>query len=409
MLTPGYALTATERILPSMALDFTTGVLDPRVTFTRALNTATRTNASGLIEVVNANLPRFDYDPVTFAPRGLLVEESRSNLLPYSEDLTNGVWFTSNITLTSSSNTSPSGGLEYLCTPTAAGYVLRVTTTAAATTYTLTCYVRPSGTLSNLSFGAYAGADTAIVTFNVLTGVASSPVSSGTGTIISYSAVPAGNGRYRCSITFNGVTNANLTLTPVYNATQTGGIYLWGVQLEAGSAVTSYIPTTTTSLTRNADAVSMTGTNFSDWFNASEGTLLANGSWNGSASATALFAVISNGGNSNRMLLYANNSAADAQFTVFDGGTPQADIGGLGVTLAGEVFKAAGAYKANNFAAIGKSGSVSTDTSGTVPSVNVLHLGSNLGSSNFLKGYIRQISYWKHRITNAEMQAFTKL
>ena len=109
------------------------------------------------------------------------------------------------------------------------------------------------------------------------------------------------------------------------------------------------------------------------------------------------------------MLLYANNSATDAQFTVFDGNVVQADIGQLGATSVGEVFKAAGAYKANDFAAIGKSGSVSTDPSGTIPSVNVLHLGSNLGTSSLLNGHIRQISYWKHRITNAEMQAFTKI
>jgi len=41
MITPSYGLTATERVLPRMALDFTTATLDPRVTFTRTDNTAT--------------------------------------------------------------------------------------------------------------------------------------------------------------------------------------------------------------------------------------------------------------------------------------------------------------------------------------------------------------------------------
>ena len=50
-------------------------------TITRAGNTATRTNSSGVIELVNANLARFDYDPVTLAIRGLLVEEARTNLV----------------------------------------------------------------------------------------------------------------------------------------------------------------------------------------------------------------------------------------------------------------------------------------------------------------------------------------
>ena len=85
MITPAYSPTATERVLPRMALDFTTGVLDPRVTVTRALNTATRVNSSGLVEIVNANLPRFDYDPVTLAPKGLLIEEARTNLFFQSQ------------------------------------------------------------------------------------------------------------------------------------------------------------------------------------------------------------------------------------------------------------------------------------------------------------------------------------
>ena len=71
-------------ITPSFALNFTTGVLDSRVTLTRALNTATRVNSSGVIETVNANLPRFDYDPVTLVPKGLLIEEQRTNLGVYS-------------------------------------------------------------------------------------------------------------------------------------------------------------------------------------------------------------------------------------------------------------------------------------------------------------------------------------
>ena len=75
MITPSFALTATERVLPRLALDFTTASLDPRVTFTRALNTATRINSSGLVETVNADTPRFDY---TLNPggacKGLLIE-----------------------------------------------------------------------------------------------------------------------------------------------------------------------------------------------------------------------------------------------------------------------------------------------------------------------------------------------
>jgi hypothetical protein len=60
MITPSFALTATERVLPRLALDFTTASLDSRVTFTRAGDTATVTNSSGYVTAINANLPRFD-------------------------------------------------------------------------------------------------------------------------------------------------------------------------------------------------------------------------------------------------------------------------------------------------------------------------------------------------------------
>jgi hypothetical protein len=81
MITASFGLTATERVLPRLALDFTTATLDARVTFTRTGDTATVTNSSGVIVGINANLPRFDYDPTTLACKGLLIEDPRTNLL----------------------------------------------------------------------------------------------------------------------------------------------------------------------------------------------------------------------------------------------------------------------------------------------------------------------------------------
>ena len=82
MITPSFALTATERVLPKLALDFTTASLDPRVTFTRttgASNPATYFNSSGVLTAATNNQPRFDYNPVSLVCKGLLIEESRTN------------------------------------------------------------------------------------------------------------------------------------------------------------------------------------------------------------------------------------------------------------------------------------------------------------------------------------------
>ena len=74
MITPGFSLTATEKVLPKLALDFTTASLDAKVTFTRttdATHPATYTNSSGLITSATDNAPRFDYNPLTLACKGL--------------------------------------------------------------------------------------------------------------------------------------------------------------------------------------------------------------------------------------------------------------------------------------------------------------------------------------------------
>jgi hypothetical protein len=67
------------RVFPSLSLIFTTGSVPSSVTCVRA-GDSTRTNASGVIELVAANTARIDYDPVTLACKGLLVETGRTNL-----------------------------------------------------------------------------------------------------------------------------------------------------------------------------------------------------------------------------------------------------------------------------------------------------------------------------------------
>ncbi len=95
MITPSFSLTATERVLPKLALDFTTASLDSRVTFTRttgASNPATYVSSTGYITSATNNQPRFDYDPITLTCKGLLIEESRANIFIESETLLTAAW-----------------------------------------------------------------------------------------------------------------------------------------------------------------------------------------------------------------------------------------------------------------------------------------------------------------------------
>jgi len=268
MITPSFGLTATERVLPRLALDFTTASLDARVIFSRSLNTATVTNSSGYVVPINADLPRFDYDPVTLACKGLLIEENRTNLLLQSEDFettwadTGTTTQTKNVVIapsnTQTGNEITSGTVGYN------GAVQSVVITSSANSYTGSCYLK-AGTVTSVrlrlrfyNLGTTADGN---AYFNLSAGTATAD-GNRTATI-----TPVGNSWYRCTITgADNNTGNNRADLFVMSNNQQGNFYAWGAQLEAGALPTSYIPTTTTSLTRNADVATMTGTNFSNWF-----------------------------------------------------------------------------------------------------------------------------------------------
>jgi len=80
----------------------------PTPTFTRA-STATFVGSDGLIQSAAINAPRFDHDPVTLACKGLLIEESRTNLALRSEEFDNSSWGSGSVTRTANQIDSPSG------------------------------------------------------------------------------------------------------------------------------------------------------------------------------------------------------------------------------------------------------------------------------------------------------------
>ena len=142
----------------ALNLDLLSGSLDSRVTFTRASG-ATRFNASGVLETVATNVPRFDYDPVTLAPRGLLIEGARTNLVLNSATLA-----TQNVTVTAVAHTLSFYGtgtvtLSGVATGSLVGsgaFPTRSTLTFTPTAGTLTLTVTGSVTLAQLEVGAFA-------------------------------------------------------------------------------------------------------------------------------------------------------------------------------------------------------------------------------------------------------------
>lgn len=435
MITPSYALTATERVLPKLALDFTTGILDSRVSITRALNTATAINNSGLIAVVNANLPRFDYDPVTLASKGLLIEEARTNLATYSEDFSNVSWLNSGLLAFGSGSTvnataAPDGtttaDLITEDTSTGAHRVFRAFVLIPNTACSFSFFVKRASGTRNVFVIVQIGADLLYCRVNLTNGTIIQQGTGGTASGLVVSVQQNANSFYRvsisgivsttvtnpfCQIYLNNTATADGPTAPSYTGDGTSGIFIWGAQFETGAFPTSYIPTVAATVTRNADVATMTGTNFSSWFNASQGTFVASG-FTSSATSGQILTTVQSPYNGNELFSLGR---------ALKGGLP---TGGFSVNASGQYLvlgdqtngnspvnsfvKMAGAYVTANCA--GKVGTFATETSAaavTMPATQALMQIGNLNNGSFWNGWVSKINYYNIRVTNNEIAAFT--
>jgi hypothetical protein len=260
-------------VRPSLDLRFALAKkLDPRITFTRG-STGTYFGSDGIMRTAGVNEPRFDHDPITGQSLGLLIEESRSNLVTYSDDFSNASWARNNYNINTNVITAPDGTLTadklIPINASTAIHDLYKTPNLSSNTYTLSIFAKAAEqNLIRLRI------DDGIIARNTIFNLTTGSVSSNTN-VTSSSIIPYPNGWYRCSITVTtNIINLVFNTPSVFLADGTTGIYIWGAQLEAGAFPTSYIPTTASTVTRSADNASMTGTNFSSWYNQSEGTIV---------------------------------------------------------------------------------------------------------------------------------------
>lgn len=427
MITPAFNLTATERVLPRLAFDFTTAILDSRITFTRALNTATAVNSLGYVATVNADTARFDYNPVTLACKGLLIEEARTNLLTYSEDYSQAVWtlnagMTIDATYQSPSNSMTANRIKERTTASATNAIVYASgpTITADSTITMSAFIKAvpgeAQRYVRMTVSSNSGTNGFRALFNPNTGANSlAGAAFGTGTFTSATTTSYGNGWYRVTIT-GKVDPAATTLTQVgiflqnqtvsygalYTGNGTAGVILWGMMLEAGAFATSYIPTDATAVTRNADVATMTGANFSDWFNASEGSAVIQAIPSTISGTRPAVEFDDNTANESIAL---RSVAADPQLFVVDSGATQATLD-AGTITANTVYKLGGAWKDSSFAVAINGAAAVSQASGTYPTVTQARLGSD--GTNYLNGWLQNLRYWPQRIVNAEVQAFSK-
>lgn len=226
---------------------------------------STRINAQGNIESVAANVPRLNY-PLGGIANGcpaLLVEPSAVNSVLQSEAWNVSPWAATSgsqgATVSGNVTTSPDGttNADKLVEAAVLGiHICQQTITLTnGTTYTASFFVKASErTLGRFRMtGSVAYWDLEFnLTLGTLTGNATNAF------IQNY-----GNGWYRIGATFTANTASNVfnvflrdaSGNVSYTGDGTSGFFVYGAQLEVGSVATSYIPTTTGTVTRNADIV----------------------------------------------------------------------------------------------------------------------------------------------------------
>ena len=386
------------------------------ITFTRA-STATFVGSNGLIQSATTNTPRIDFDPVTNDRKGLLIEESRTNLIIRSESFSN--WSLQDSTLSTNATTAPDGttnAVKLVENTDNDDHLIGISVTiTSGATCTLSAFLKQSESNRH----GYLRTNNEGTSTYIVVDLSNGTVSETGSDVISSSVQDFGNGWYRASFTYtnSGDTSSGFIIgisnstTPsddsvAYTGDGSSGIFVFGAQFEEGAFPTSYIPTSGATATRAADVATIATSAFG--YNQDEGTFLAEAStFDGSGSAKIVFiATSSSAQNTDRFMLFFSTSEA-LKFEIETGNVKVADIV-RGTGLLNSVEKMAAAYQENNSAFAITDSAVSTDTSCTIPTNTILRFGTFTGTSNFLNGHIKKFQYFPRRLSNTQLQEVTR-
>jgi len=396
-------------------------------TVSRSLNTATRVNALGEIEVVNANTPRIDYfqsDGTVGCP-ALLVEPSASNGILNSTDITTNWTLGANLSGTAIDVIGVSGKNITVAVSGSSigdgslGALLRASNNvslASGSTYTISFFLKKTGTHTIGGYAAtIAGAAAGDLGggFDVSGSFNSGVIYDSAGTTNRIRRVEQwGTDVYRCSETFTMTANGTLTFfllgptVSVSSATNPAvglGIGFAAPQIELGSVATSFIPTTTAAFTRNADTISVTGVSGS--IGQTEGTVYMEVAV--LAVDKELFSISSGGVNGEAIRIQTNSDGRLGAIALVSNSQviTTASINALNL---GQFYKVAFAYKLNDYTLyINGVVQTLTDITGGVP-VNMNKLVFARPNDSFIQNQrVRAAALYTTRLTNDQLQALT--
>ena len=352
-----------------------------------------------------------------------LIKTAATNLLLRSEEFDTNGWAKSTSTVSDNSTTSPSNAAnaDTLTATAASGeHWLFQNVTAASGTYTASVYVK-SDTNNFVYLSITPGFATyAVITVNLTTASISKTGTAGGAAVVSSQVIDVGNGWRRIVLTASipsanpfvgiGMNNSGdptygIYGTETWTAAGTESIYLWGAQIEAGSFATSYIPTTTAAVTRAADVASISGTNFSSWYEQSEGTLYVDALPVPTSGFPSSVVSIDDNTVNNRIEIIKNNNQCPLAAIIYEGAGQNSLTNGV-ATFAQQSQVAFGFMQDDQ--ALYQGGSlVEADLSITMPTVNQMKIGLRISDSQYLNGTLSRLTYWPTRLSNDTLQTIT--
>ncbi len=255
---------------PALDLSFTGGSLPAGCSFARASD-GTYYNSSGILTTASTGAPRFDHDPVTRAPRGILIEPQRENSYTKSNTFSVPSYFYNNNTQTLDAATGIEGTQNARLWAAKSIYGAhggeedwpRISVTTGVV-YTTSLHLKAAG----YRYAKVALGGTPFSYGEIIVDLQNGAVLSSGGSLLDYSVLPAGNGFYRATLTKAATATTTARAWSVgygpnsnmsnYTGDDASGVYLTQVQIEEGSMPTSLIETTGSAVTRAADQLSLT-------------------------------------------------------------------------------------------------------------------------------------------------------
>jgi hypothetical protein len=356
------------------------------------------------------NVPRIDYrnaDGSLSTVGRLLLEPQRTNSLFYSEQFDNAYFAKGNSSILANAAISPSGNQDAdKLVPDTSNSIHSVNKSSQSIVGGIySVFAKADGyDWILLTSHSSSSPPTRGAFFNVNNGTVGT-----TGAGVNANIQNYGNGWYRCSISEGNspssiwtviATNADNVITFTGNGTD--GVLIWGGQNEQGTYPTTYIPTTTTAVTRNADVASRTGV--SSWIGQTEGTVFVDVNYQAVTGLSMFVSIRPN--SANKIEIYR------------DGTTIFGDIFGNSVNVllsrvsnpAGR-YKIALAYKSGQTALYINGTSAGTSATAFSFATSMADLSINLrsGPTFIEQAFYNQVMLFPNRLTDSQLQSLTTL